>query len=394
MAAGVTSAGLEIKTLEQILTDIEEDQLANIDPELDTSPTQPLGQINGIMAKKLAELWEVAQVCYNAFNRGAAEGVLLQNIGALTATPIKQATKGTVTLTCNLNNGTTLTTSATANVAGVPTNQWKLREAYTATSTGNVDLVFEAATAGLITANAGTITTITTPVSGWNSVTNAEDADPGEEDETEAEYRLRQVEEIAAPGASTVDALRATILEIDGVQQVRIFENTSEATVSGRPPKSFEVVIWDGAGEDADDDEMAQAIWDEKPTGVTAYGSVTGTAIDASLAERSVSFSRCTEFEVGINCTLQVDDDFTGTSSVKNAIAAAGVDFRIGQDVILNKIRSIIMTVAGVMDITSLTIGEAGGALAASNISITQTQIATFDTADMTVATTVYSDPT
>ena len=52
----------------------------------DVSADQPTGQFIGVACKKLGEVWQVGQVCYNATNRGDADGDLLDNIGTLGGT--------------------------------------------------------------------------------------------------------------------------------------------------------------------------------------------------------------------------------------------------------------------------------------------------------------------
>jgi uncharacterized phage protein gp47/JayE len=93
------------KTVEEIKGELEADLLATISPSLNLSPDQPFGQFNAAYSKKLAELWEVAAVAYNAFDRDAAEGRLLDNVGSLTGTPRDPARKSTVTCTVVLGAG-------------------------------------------------------------------------------------------------------------------------------------------------------------------------------------------------------------------------------------------------------------------------------------------------
>lgn len=97
---GALSTGFVPETVQDIINDETADVLATIANDLDCSPVAPLGQVIGITAEKMAELWELAQVAYNATNRGAAEGALLDNIGALTGTPRLPATYSSAWCTC------------------------------------------------------------------------------------------------------------------------------------------------------------------------------------------------------------------------------------------------------------------------------------------------------
>ena len=96
---GVGAAGFVAKPYASILADIQSAQLATMNPAIDLSPSGPLGQQNGIMALTFAQLWQLAQTVYNGFNRQAAEGAALDNLGALTGSPREGGTYTQVLVT-------------------------------------------------------------------------------------------------------------------------------------------------------------------------------------------------------------------------------------------------------------------------------------------------------
>lgn len=69
--ATLTSTGLSIRTLAEILAEIEEDQRASpaLGTDFDTSAESVAGQLNAIVATKLRELEELIQAVYNARDR-------------------------------------------------------------------------------------------------------------------------------------------------------------------------------------------------------------------------------------------------------------------------------------------------------------------------------------
>lgn len=391
MSGGITAEGFELPTVEELLADIGADQLSTIDPALDISPDQPLGQINAIVAKKLAEAWEALQTAYNAFSRAAAEGYLLDNLGLLTGTIRNPATKSRVLCTLNIDATTTIPQGSVINVAGQPTVRFELEEEFTSTTGPTTyKLYFSAIDSGPVAANAGTLTVITTPVAGWNSVTNDTDATLGAVEESDADYRLRQIEELAAPGSCTVDAIRAELLQIDGVLAAYVFENTTMVTDGdGVPPKAYECVIWDGETEDADDDVVGQTIWDNKPSGIETYGSIDVTVEDSTGVERTVYFSRGTQVPVYFIYTLDVDVNtypVDGDDQVKDiAVAKADDVLGLGSDVIALVFRAEALKVTGVIDVTDFRLGTAPAPSGTANISIASREIATLSTANITV---------
>lgn len=391
--AGVDATGFTGLTVEEIKDSIETKQLTVVDATLVLSPDQPLAQINGIISEKLAELWEGLGVAYNAFNRGAAEGTLLSNIGDITGTPAEPATKSTVTCTVNL--GVSFSQPAgvmTANVAGQPDIKFVNKALVTSTTAGNYTATFEALTYGPTAANAGTLSVITTPVSGWNSITNPEDATLGTLDETDASYRVRQREELSASGSSTPDGLRADVLRVQGVQQAFVFENTTNETdEDGVPAHAINVVIFDGPGADANSTVVAQTIWDNKPSGIQTWGLTYATAIDELGNPQLIGFSRATVKSVWLNFQfVQVDPAFfpqDGIAQIKAAVALrAATILRLGVDVIALQLKGAVLSVPGVVDVPTLFLGFAANPSDTANLVVGSGQIADVDTTNITVS--------
>ena len=247
----------------------------------------------------------------------------------------------------------------------------------------NVDIEIEAESAGLINAYAGTLTVIETPISGWDSVTNAADIDPGTEIETDPELRLRRDQTLATPGASTPDAIRSKILAIDEVDACEVFENdTSSVDAVGRDPHTFEAVVLGGI-----DQDIADIIWANKPLGIKTWGSTSVAVQDDVGTSHTVKFSRPDEIDIYIIVNLTVDDDYPvgGDDEVKQAILDyAAANYSIGDDVITVRFFSDINAIAGITEIEIL-IGTSASPTLPDNIAIADDEIAAFDSANITV---------
>jgi len=358
----VDATGLQIKTIEEILEELSAQQKAEIDATLNTAPDEPLGQLNGIFAAQLREIWEVAQVAYNGFNPDAAEGFLLEKLSALTGTLREGATKSTVEATLDIDLGSTLVAGTHfANVVGDPDNRWTPVADYVGTG-GGVQLVdFEAENAGAIVANAGTITVISTPVVGWNSVTNAADANVGKEIDTDAELRQRREEELRATGSSTVDAIRADVLADEDVEQCTVFENTSDTVDSnGVPPHTIEVVVYDGTPPQLTNNYIAQLIFDTKGGGIGTFGTESGTAVDSLGSFHTVYFSRPTEVTIWLDATLEIDisSGYAGSAAAKSALVGLNEStLLVGRDFFANAAVEVLMALSGVYEISALLTG-------------------------------------
>jgi uncharacterized phage protein gp47/JayE len=392
--SGLTSTGYVAPTIEELKADIEADQLSTINPALRLTPDQPLGQVNAIVAKKQAELAELLATIAGQFNPKNAEGYLLDNLCALTGTVRRPATKSTVILTCNVNNGFTADAGTMmANVDGFPDLKFVNKDDVGPfTPAGNYGITFESVEYGPIAANAGTLTETTAPVTGWNSCTNALDADQGTLRETDEDLRARREEELTAAGSCTVDAIRTDLLKVSGVKQAYVFENVTLVTdENGLPGKAIECVVFDGTDPEADDTEIAQAVWDSKPSGSETVGNTSAFATDSQGLPRLVYFSRATVKTLYLEYDLLVDPNFfpvNGADLVKDAAADYGdLALNLGVDVFANAFKAQAYKVPGVLDITELRLGFEALPSDTVNLTITNREIASADTSRVEVTT-------
>ena len=167
---GVLETGIRVKTSDVLIDEMEDEQRLLYGPNTNTSPESVLGQQNAIVGDKLAELWELAEAVYAAFDPDGATDTSFDHIAALTGSQRQPATQGKVTLSMNLDPGTTL------NIGRVVSNsitgdRW-VTDAAVSNATAFKGLFDVAATAeefGAIPASAFTIDQIETPVSGWTA---------------------------------------------------------------------------------------------------------------------------------------------------------------------------------------------------------------------------------
>lgn len=395
MSYGLTPAGFTLPTLEEIRGEWETELRGEIDATLDLSEDQPLGQVVAVAAHREVILWEVLQTLANMINPNASEGAHLDNTCALTGTTREPAKKSTVTVTCNVNAGFTKSAGAIMlNVDGNADAKFVNVSDVGPLSAGNHSIDFESVDYGPVVANAGTLTVITNAVSGLNSATNPLDAVRGSEQEKDADLRARREEEVAATGACTPPATRADSLQVAGVKQSYVFENVTFATdANGLPPKSFEVVIYDGDPPEAVDADVALAVWKSKPSGAETYGNTSVLVTDPDDGvQRSVKFSRATIKNVWLDFTVTVDPkEFpsNGADTIKAEVATYALGrLNLGVDVVGVAMKSAVMKVKGVLDVPTLKLGFSASPTGTANLLITGREIASVDTSRITVTTT------
>lgn len=369
--------GLIRPTQAEIAEAMLADQRGTISAGLDGSESTFIGGFNNIGADKLAQAWEVLEEAVVGMDPQNATGARMVGLALLTGTIQRGPQTGLVTATINVDAGLTYEPGdLVAHVQDQPDNRWLNRDEIETGAGGNMDVVFESEDTGPdFAAPAGTLTVIATPQDGWNSITNAEDATPGREEETIEELRLRREQDLASGGAGTVDAIRADVLDVDGVIDCQVEENIEDYTVSSLPPHSLRVVVWDGDPGAADDDEIAQAIHDSgRSAGIRAVGDEEGTALNSQGYEVTVNFQRVTVIDVYVSANVT---SAVGVSSddVKAAIATE-MPTLVGGDVVYKRLVGGPFEVTGVDDLASFTIGTAPAPVGTSNIVIAADEIA------------------
>jgi uncharacterized phage protein gp47/JayE len=245
-------------------------------------------------------------------------------------------------------------------------------------------LYLTAETAGAVSAPAGSLSVIETPIAGWESVVNSLDAEVGDELETDAALKIRQRQTVQKAGASTADAIRADLLELPEVEAVLVYVNNSIETdpASGRPPKSFEVIIQGG-----DDTEIAETIFSDAPAGIETFGLTTVVVTDSQGFDHNIKFSRPDIIEIYLILDIVTNVDFpsNGTDLVKAKMIEYGESLSLGDDVIVYPtLISFLGEITGITDVT-IKIGTAPAPTLDNNIVIDTYELADFDTSRITV---------
>lgn len=194
---------------------------------------------------------------------------------------------------------------------------------------------------GALPALAGTLIEIETTVDGLDSIFNRYDLTTGRDEESDTELRQRYLESLTVTGVGTLDAIVAAVKRVQGVSDASGVENdTDTATTEGIPPKSFKIVVVGGQN-----DNIAQAIWDTKPAGIKAFGSIFGTAYDLGGLEHNIYFSRPTPKYVFVKVSYTLYDEESLPipeedihDNIVQGINDYGRTLRVGNDVIPNRI--------------------------------------------------------
>jgi uncharacterized phage protein gp47/JayE len=385
MAYGVLAAGFSRKPLDVCVQELRDAIHATFGATQDCDdPSGPWAQLIGVLADRESELWDMGEAVYASRDPDQATGDALRGICSITGTVPQDPLFSQVALTLSGSPGTIVGAGFVASVTGSG-----IRFATTAAATigggGTIALVpAQAEESGPLIAPAGTLTTIETPVAGVTAVTNPLDAVPGRNVETDAELRLRRVAELAVAGSATPPAVQAEVENVAGVTSCTVFENTGDATDSdGVPPHAIEVVVTGGV-----DQDIINAIWNSRSSGIYPHGGVTGTVTDALGVVQTLRFSRPTSVPIYLVVNLKIDAakyPADGDAQVKAALVAWGLANLSGGVAVVAWQLKRDLTISGITDCATLFIGLSAAPASEATILIGSRSIAAIDTSRITV---------
>lgn len=389
MADTFDETGLFIDSFEDRVARVKTKVREAIDELFELTPDTAEGQVVLILLDSQQGTADLQQELYATIDPDEATGTGLDAVCSMTGTQRKPQTQGKVTLRCNLDGGTTLTGGDTqAWSEDNPETTVVLDEDFTAPvgPADDYDLVFTFIEYGKITAPAGTIDTIKTPVTGWNSVTNPADADPGDEREFDQDLRERRVTELTLGGSTSPDSLQAELSDIITIEKVVVKNNPRPISQEGMPPNSIEPVIWDGDPPTTDNDLIAETIYREGPGGIQSYGTTVVPYTDAQGNVIDIGFTRAIKLRVELEFTLTTGSSYPGDDDFKATIAAWDEsNLSIGDNVIRSKLICVASSVSGVEDVVDLRLRFYGEVWGTTNLTVGTREIARIDSGDITV---------
>lgn len=381
MSFGVTAQGFVRRSLAEIIADAEDRFRTAFGANTRVDARALNGQLIGIFGAMLDEVWQASEGAYASNYLASATGQALADLLALAGITPLAASFSVVELEISGDDGTVIPLGSV--VEDPEGNRWLTAAAVTISGgTAIVDASPE--TTGPIVALAGTLTVISTPLAGWDAVTNPLDAVLGRDAETAANSRRRFDLTMRAGGGSSVEAVVAAILRLQDVSECIVIENQEWfVDADGRPAKSFETVVRGG-----DDQAIVDAIWFGKPGGIETAGSETGVATDAAGNPQTVLWSRPIEVDLWLGFDITFDPGTLDPrrDEIEAEIVAAVLDFAasyiIGQDVVPLKIIQQIESTG--IEVLGLRIGTAASPTQTTKLEIGRTSLAVFDSSRIT----------
>ena len=340
------------------------------------------GQMIGIFAEVASDMDQKGEDIYNAYNPQSNAGVAMSKQVQLMGLTRLDSTYTVATVTCSgvkgtfIEKGSKIKTSDTGEVFLTDND-------VTIADIKSVNVGVTAKNQRAIIAMAGTLTVIVSPVSGWQNVTNKTDAIVGRDNETDTELRRRFSKCKAKIGANMVDSLYSQLMNDKDIKDVYIFENLTEQTQKGVPPRSFETFIKCGKNE-----TIGQIIWNNKTGGTISFGQISVKAKDITGRPQTVYFSRPLEVSIWMILNISTTADFPANG--KDQILQAIVDYAdtnmlIGTDVNYADLFTPILNSVKGVSVVSMFIARHETPTERENIAINESELATFDKGRITI---------
>ena len=351
-----------------------------------------LGILIRIVSWFSAGLWQVAEKVYNAGFVSTADTLTdLARIGQYIGVSPEAATFATGEVTFEGDDATVIPTGTQV--------QTEIGLIYVTTAEVIIDegtAVAEVSASipgALYNVGIGQVNELTNPIAGVTSVTNEADITGGLNAETVPEFRNRYRQSVARPGRATLNAIRAALLQVEGVRTAKVIENDTDTTDgAGRPPHSIECYLLGGT-----DVDIANAILETKGAGIKPHGTESQVVTDDSGQSKTIRWTFATVVDIYANITLTTNTLFpaNGNELVQNAIIEyiGGVDadgntypgLTMGDDVIYTNVIARIMSVPGVTDVV-VTISDDNTSFVSTNIAIGEFSVAETEPAKLVIA--------
>lgn len=264
-----TDNGLKLSDTSTVLEQVQNVFLQAF-PNLNIEPSTPQGQIitfiTELFTKAQTDVLEFANVILNGGTGIWLDAYCKTYYGIIR----KTASKGSVTALISGTIGTIIPAGFTAKSGDY---EFETISEYIITSGGNVYAELFAKDDGDFSVNIDTLTTIITPVTGVERITNPYESVAGSDIETDNELRLRAANSLTYRATSIFDGMLAQILQLTGVSKIAGKENNTKNSVSYKgimlEPNSIAVVVKGG-----DLQAIGKVMLENKTVGADVMGDI------------------------------------------------------------------------------------------------------------------------
>lgn len=357
--------GLQIKTLAELKAELEIAFREIYGDDINTDSNSPDGQTIGIFAQSGVDLREVLAQINSGFDPDQAAGRILdqrvaingikRNPGTFTSQDIEIVTDRALSLSGLDDDATELGITGVYTVRDQEGNEFYLLDSQSPAGAGTYSYTFRAAELGQVEVTLNTITTPVTVVPGVISVNNPTGANSiGINEESDFDLKIRRRASTALPAVGYLDAIEASIADLDNVAEVIVLENdTDSVDGNGTNPHTIWAIV-----EGGDPDEIGEVLYKKKTAGAGLRGAVLVNvprpdgSFYPSYFDRPVNQDLYIQFNLFFSGVVDLDD-------LKNKIVE-NVSWKIGQDATSDVLTSYVKSINQGYVITGVEVSDDG----------------------------------
>ena len=305
--AEITTLGVQPDGLTGFVTRLESAFKDALGSDLNVAPETPQGQLIGELGLVLTEVEELALHVAAGLNRDTIEGRQITDWGTLLGLPLIPGQRSTVVARLSGDPGVAIPVGSRMQTIEGATFVTDVQTRIE--SGGTVDVLARAQQFGLVGAPANTLTRIIDARAGWRGVTNPAAAILGRDVETSARYKHRYGQVVATNARDALESVRARVLQVDGVTDALVRDNTTAGavTIQNIAIEAGAILVIVQGGADAD---IAEAIALTKPAGAPTSGDETVNWGHPEGFNVPIKFRRVTEIPLIVTVTLVIGQNF------------------------------------------------------------------------------------
>lgn len=396
--AEITAAGVTGTSLSEYLTAMRARYL-DIDDAWNINPESPDGLAIAAWCETLANLDEQVTFAYQSVDPQSAIGQQLDRIAMFAGLSRQDSTFSTATVSFTGVDGTVI--PAGTRIRNKATDTLWSADGEVTIAGGVASVGVTCIEAGAATASPGDLSVIATPVGGLQSVTNLAAASLGLDEERDEAFRARRNASVALPGSNQVDNLYAAIGNVDGVKQVKVFENSEDAPDADGVAGHSVAIFVDGGS----DEDVLKAIASRKNPGCglnrdSAFpNKITADTTTPKGQPVNITFFRpelitvyalvqIASSTLSEQDKVRIKNDMVGYSLLgfKSQSGFNREGFRIGENVAAGRLYTPVnFIVAGNGYVQSITLGFDPGTIDSQVLPLAFNQLGALDAANITV---------
>lgn len=361
--------GLQTATAPELLQDLETAFRAIYGEDILLDSSTPDGQWLNILVQKGVDVRGLLMQLYNSFNPDNTQGSVLDQRCALNNVFRKAGTFTTVTVTIVTDRELTLqglddqynNPEATGfTIQDNDGNRFILVNT-TNLSIGENECLFRSEQLGQVIIAPHTLTVPVTIVLGVISVDNETAGSLGEDEESDADLKIRRRQSVSVGSFGYLNGLQGALLQLDGVKDAKVYENYTSSTDANGTPAHCIWVVMDGGSTD----EIANTIYSKKCPGTNMRGAITYDITTPAQTTFTAKWDNATDVEFYIKFDIKpVATGITFNQTDIKSYIQNHIDLKIGE----------MAETASITEIAQQAIESVGGQGYAVNVQVSTNQ--------------------